>query len=136
MAARTVGGLVHSRSKTSTKVIDGFDRAGNVEALRGIKETGVDLLLAMVGSQAVRVEQESLIWRLKYVETSSSYDHAFRGMDGTREFLLKRFIGVATKRRWQKEESKTYWNGIGRTSLGHSICRVGREGTHASAKMD
>ena len=91
----------------------------NVEALRRIQETGEDLFLAMVGSQAVRVEQENLLWRLKYVETSSSYDHAFRCMDGTREFLLKRLIGPATKQQWQKEESNPYWNGIGKTSLAH-----------------
>ena len=91
----------------------------------------------MVGSQVVRVEKENLLWRLKYVETSSSYDHAFRGMDGTREFLLKRLIGSATKQQWQKEESKAYWNGIGKTPLAHWICRVGREGGyHGSAKMD
>ena len=141
IAARTAGGLVHPRSKTSTKVIDNFDRAVNVEALRRIQETGEDLFLAMVGSQVVRVKQDILLWRFKYVETSSSYDHAFRGMDGTREFLLKRLIGSATKQQWQKEESNTYWvyglPGRIRTSLAHSICRAGTGGGyHGSAKMD
>ena len=54
-----------ARSKASTKVIDDFDRAGNVEALRRIQETGEDLFLAMVSSQARHVEQEMLLWRLK-----------------------------------------------------------------------
>ena len=112
-------------------MIDDFDRAGNVEALQRIQSTGVDLFLTMVGFQVVRVEQENLLWRLKYVETSLSYDHAFRGMDGTRKLLLKRFIGAATQQRWQKEESNTYWiYGLpGRMSLAHWICCVGREGT-------
>jgi len=45
IAARTVGGLGHQRTiegmeSDLTKVIEDFDRAVNVEALRRIKETG------------------------------------------------------------------------------------------------
>ena len=45
IAARTVGGLVNSGTieemeRDLTKVIEAFDRAVNIEALRRIKDTG------------------------------------------------------------------------------------------------
>ena len=53
-------------------------------------------------------------------------------MDGTREFVLKKVIGWATKE--QGEEGSTFWihglPGIGKTSLAHSICAILHEGYH------
>ena len=56
IAARTVGGLVDSGmiqdiERDLTRVIEDFDRAVNVEALRRIKETGKCLCLVMARSQ-------------------------------------------------------------------------------------
>lgn len=53
IAARTVSALTHPRTfkkieRDLTEVIEDFDRATNVEALRQIKETGGYLFLAMV----------------------------------------------------------------------------------------
>ena len=50
IAARTIGGLVDPETieemeKDLTKVIDDFDRAVNLEALRRIKETGKRLIV-------------------------------------------------------------------------------------------
>src|SRR6266404_2633367 len=99
-----------------TKVIEDFDRAVNVEALRRIKETGEHSFLAMVHSQLVGVEQELLLWRLKAVETN--YHQDFGCMEGTREFLLKQLIEWATKEPGD-ERNNTYWvyglPGIGKT---------------------
>ena len=56
IAARTVGGLIDSSTiedieSDLAKVIEDFDRAVNVEALRRIKETGEYLFLMIVHSQ-------------------------------------------------------------------------------------
>ena len=55
-------------------------------------------------------------------------------MDGTREFLLRKILGWATKELGQKGESNTYWihglPGIGKTSLAHSICATLHERNH------
>ena len=53
IAARTVRGLanpgmIEGMERDLTKVVEDFDRAVNVEALRGIKETGKHSFLAMV----------------------------------------------------------------------------------------
>ena len=53
IAERTVRGLVgpgtiEEIEKDLTKVIEDFDRAVNVETLRGVKETGKRLFLVMV----------------------------------------------------------------------------------------
>ena len=128
IAARTVGGLIDSSmiediEMDLVKVIEDFDRAVNVEALRRTKETGEHLFLVMVHSQLCRVEQELLLGRLKSVETT--YHRDFRCMDGTREFILKQVLGWATEELGQ-EGSNTYWiygsPGIGKTALAHSIC--------------
>ena len=54
-------------------------------------------------------------------------------MEGTREFLLKKVIGWATKELGQGK-SNTFWiyglPGIGKTSLAHSICAILHEGHH------
>ena len=56
IAARTVGGLVDPGTiegieRDLTRVIEDFDHAVNVEALREIKETGRHLFLVMAHSQ-------------------------------------------------------------------------------------
>ena len=128
IAARTARGLVNPDTideieRDLTKVVEDFDRAVNVEALRRIKETGKYLFLVVDHAKLLRIEQELLLGRLKSVETN--YHQDFRCMDGTREFLLKQLIEWATKDPGQ-EESNTYWvsglPGIGKTSLAHSIC--------------
>ena len=137
IAARTVGGLIDSSTieeieSSLVKVIDDFDRAVNVEALRRIKETGEHIYLMVVHSQLSRVEQELLLWRLKSVEANYHLD--FGCMDGTREILLKHVIDWATKESGHKQGSNTYWiygsPGIGKTSLAHSICARLHKGNH------
>ena len=134
IAARTVDGLVNPGAiegieKDLAKVIEDFDRAVNVEALRRIKETGEHMFLVMVHSQLHCVEQELLLGRLDSVKTN--YHQDFRCMDGTREFLLEKLIDWATEEPGRKE-SNTYWiyglPGIGKTSLAHSICARLHEG--------
>ena len=136
IAARTVGGLVDPSTieeiaRDLTKVIEDFSRAMDIDVHRRIKETGEHLILAMVPSQLLRVEQELLLEQLKPVETN--YHQDFRCMDGTRQFVLKQVIGWATDQSGQ-EKSNTYWicglPGIGKTSLAHSICASLHEKNH------
>ena len=59
IAARAVGGLVHPGAieeieRDLTKVIEDFEHAVDIEALRRIKETGEHLFLAEVHSQLLR----------------------------------------------------------------------------------
>ena len=59
MAVRTVGGLVHPGAIEEiemdlTKVIEDFQRALDVEALRRIKETGEHSFLGGIHSQLLR----------------------------------------------------------------------------------
>ena len=135
ITARTVGGLanpgaIEEMESGLTGVIEDFDRAVNIEALRRIKETGSYLFLATICTQLLRTEQELLLSRLESVKTN--YDQDFCCMDGTREFLLDRVIAWATKE--QEEEGNTFWiyglPGIGKTSLAHSICAILHEGHH------
>ena len=58
VAARTIGGLIGSSTieeieSDLAKVIEDFDRAMNVEALRRIKETGEHSFLVIIHSQCV-----------------------------------------------------------------------------------
>ena len=137
IAARTVSGLVDPGTiegieKDLSMVIEDFDRAVNVEALRQIKETGEDSLLVMAHSHLLRVEQGVLFRRLEPVETNYHLD--FDCMDDTREMLLEQVIDWATKEWGQKQGSNTYWiygpPGIGKTSLAHSICARLHMGDH------
>ena len=137
IVARTAGGLVghgtiEETEKDLTKVIEDFDRAVNVEALRRIKAAGEHYFPAMVYSQLLRSEQELLLGQLKSVETN--YHQDFRCMDGTREFLLKQLIGWVTTEQEKDEKRNTYWiyglPGIGKTSLAHSICAMLHERNH------
>ena len=136
IAARTVGGLIDSGAieeieRDLATVIQDFDRAVNVEALKGIKETGEHFFLMVVHSQLLRVEEGLLLARLETVRTN--YDRELRCMDGTREFLLEHLMNWASKEPGQKE-SNTYWisglPGIGKTSLAHSICARLHKGKH------
>jgi len=136
IAERTLGGLTHSEkieemNEELTKVIEDFDRAVNVEALRLAKETNIVLKSAIAQSQSSHVElvQQDL-WlkgRLKPVETS--YDQKLCCMEGTREFILDQIIAWVTNGPGQEDvdQSTPYWiyglPGIGKTSLAHSICK-------------
>ena len=60
IAERTLGGLVHSEKfeemdEELTKVIEDFDRAVNVEALRLASETNIVLKLVIAQSQSSHV---------------------------------------------------------------------------------
>ena len=136
IVARTVGGLVSQGTigdieRDLTKVIEDFDRAVNVEALRSAKKTGEHLFLAVVHSHLLRAEEAVLLGRLEPVKTS--YHQDFRCIPGTREFLLKKVTSWATKEPG-REESNTYWiyglPGIGKTWLAHSICASLDEENH------
>src|SRR5258706_2908674 len=131
--ARTVGGLIYLETmeemdRELTEVIEDFERAVNVEALRLAKETGRahSLCLAIAYFQWLFAEQRLLLGRLKYVE--AGYHRDLRCMEGTRKSLLKEIIGWVTNKSEQKDvlQGNIYWlygfPGIGKTSLAHSIC--------------
>jgi len=128
ITARTVGGSanpekIEEMDKELTKVIEDFNHAVDVEALRLAKKNGKHIL-SLPGDHPfsmARVEQEFLLTRLKRVETG--YDLKLCCMEGTRETLLNQIMA------WAANESETgnlYWihglPGIGKTSLAHSIC--------------
>src|SRR5258706_9634255 len=127
ISARTVGGPTHPEKmeemdRELTKVIEDFNHAVDVEALRLAKRNGKHLNYWPYNSfSVVTVEQELLLTRLKCVETG--YDLTLCCMEGTRETLLNQIMA------WVSNESDTsniYWihrlPGIGKTSLAHSIC--------------
>ncbi|PVF92449.1 WD40 repeat-like protein [Serendipita vermifera] len=94
-----------------SKLIQDFNQAVNVEALRGIR----------------LVEEKLLLDRLEPVKTGYSLDRCC--MEGTREVLLDNIIEWAVKSRTGRQEStatSVYWlygiPGIGKTALAHSIC--------------
>jgi len=136
IAERTLGGLVRPEKieemdEELTKVIEDFDRAVNVEALRLGRETNVILKSAIAQSHLSHVElvQQDL-WlkgRLKPVETS--YDRRLCCMEGTRKYILDQIIVRVTNGPGQGgvDQSTPYWiyglPGIGKTSLAHSICK-------------
>ena len=133
IAERTVGGLSHPEKieeldEELTKLIQDFDRAVNVEALRLAKETGKHAL-HRIGDNApsvVCVERELLLGKLKCVE--AGYDLAGGCMEGTRQTILNDIMDwVANPQDGNNAIQKnTYWfygsPGIGKTSLAHSIC--------------
>jgi len=126
-----MGGLAYQETieemdRELTRVVEDFDRAVNVEALRRTKETGEHSLTQSLDSpsQQFRVEQELLLGRLKYVKTS--YHQGLRCMEGTHTSLLEQIIAWVTTGPEQTDGRNTYWiyglPGIGKTSLAHSIC--------------
>ena len=126
--ARSIGGLTHEEKieemdRELTKVIEDFNHAIDLEALRLAKKNGTSLLslLADKSFSTARAEQEFLLTRLKSVETG--YDLRLCCMGGTRETLLNQIMAwVANK----SDTNNLYWihgsPGIGKTSLAHSIC--------------
>jgi len=141
IAERTLDGLVHPEKieemdEELTKVIEDFDRAVNVEALRLAKETNIVLKSAIAQAQSSHVElvqQDNwLNRRLKPVETS--YDQKFCCMEGTRESILNQIIAWVTNGPGHEGvgQSTPYWiyglPGIGKTSLAHSLCKKFDEG--------
>ena len=133
IAGRTMGGLVYPETieemdRELTKVIEDFDRAVNVEALRLAKETGKQSppqpgksLFSVVGE-----EQQLLLERLEPVK--AGYDLDSRCMQGTRQSILDRIMAwVADPQEGNGAPlGNTCWfygsPGIGKTSLAHSIC--------------
>ena len=138
IAVRAVGGLVHPGAieeieNDLTDVLEDFERAVDVKALRLIKETGEHLFLAGVHFlNSFVIEQKLLFERLEPVKTD--YHPDFCCMRDTRRFVLNQVINWATKGSGQKEESNTYWiyglPGIGKTALAHSICARLHEENH------
>jgi len=128
-----MGGLVYPElmgemEKELTKVIEDFDRAVNVEALRQAKKTGKRSLSQHSGSSSsvFRVEQELLLGRLKSVQ--AGYHQDLRCMEGTRQSILNQVMAWVTNPQERNDVPRrnTYWfygsPGIGKTSLAHSIC--------------
>src|SRR5258706_2532656 len=100
ITARTVGGPADPEKfkemeRGLTKVIEDFDRALDVEALRLAKKNGQHLspLPGHNSFSVARVEQEVLLARLKSVETG--YDLTLCCMEGTRETLLNPIMDSA-----------------------------------------
>jgi len=128
ITARTVGGMaspekIEEMDRELTKVIEDFNHAVDVEALRLAKKNGRHLLRLPGDSfSMVRVEQEFLLTRLKRVETG--YDLKLCCMAGTRETLLNQITAWSTS---ESYTSNLYWihgiPGIGKTSIAHSICK-------------
>ena len=128
ITARTVGGpanpeKIEEMDRELTKVIEDFNNAVDVEALRLAKKNGKHVL-SLPGDvlfSMTQVEQEFLLTRLKRVETG--YDLKLCCMEGTRETLLNQIMAWAVN---ESDTSNLYWihglPGIGKTSLAHSIC--------------
>src|SRR5258706_1247672 len=127
-----VGGPTHPEKmeemdRELTKVIEDFNHAVDVEALRLAKRNGKHVLTApsnnpfSIACAEARAEQDLLLTRLKCVETG--YDLAHCCMEGTRETLLKQIMAWAAN---ESDKSNIYWihglPGIGTTSFAHSIC--------------
>ncbi|PVF92501.1 WD40 repeat-like protein [Serendipita vermifera] len=94
-----------------SKLIQDFNQAVNVEALRGIR----------------LVEEKLLLDRLEPAKTGYSLDRCC--MEGTREALLNSIVEWAVNPRTEEQKSNAtniYWlygiPGIGKTSVSHSIC--------------
>src|SRR5258706_1637060 len=135
--ARSVGGRTHTEKieemdREVTKVIEDFNHAVDLEALRLAKIHGKHLLSLPANNSfsTARVEQEFLLTRLERVKTG--YDLKLCCMEGTRGALLNQIVA------WVANESDTsnlYWihgsPGIGKTSLAHSIC----ENLHTSQRL-
>ena len=132
-AARAVGGLVHPErieemDRELTKVIEDFDRAMNIEALRLVKETGKHSFASTWQSctQWLYVEQELLLGRLNFVEAGYDLDRCC--MEGTRQSILNQITAWVNNPQESNDAPRrnTYWfygsPGIGKTSLAHSIC--------------
>ena len=99
------------------------------------QEFNVELARAeQARAEQARAEQESLLRRLKPVETG--YQPNLCCMEGTRQSLLNQIMDWAANRSGQENvlQSNTYWcygsPGIGKTSLAHSICKRLHEGNH------
>ena len=129
ITARTVGGPAYPEKfeemdRELTKIIEDFNHAVDVEALRLAKKNGTHFIL-LPGDNwfpMAFVEQEFLLTRLKRVDTG--YDLKLCCMEGTREAILNQIMA------WAENESDTsnlFWihgsPGIGKTSLAHSICK-------------
>jgi hypothetical protein len=94
-AAKTAGGpdAIEEMDKELTKVIEDFDRAVNVEALRLAKETGKHSLSQsgdISFSVVPYVEQQLLLERLEPIK--ASYDLDLRCMEGTRQSILNQVM--------------------------------------------
>src|SRR5258706_7660581 len=97
ITARTAGGPVHlekieEMDRELTKVIEDFNHAVDVEALRLVKKSG-EYSLSLPGDNScsmVRVEQEFLLLRLKRVETG--YSPELCCMEGTRQSLFNQIV--------------------------------------------
>jgi len=137
IAERTLSGLVRSEKMEEmdeelTKVIEDFDRAVNVEALRLVKETNIVLKLAITQSQSSHVElvQQDLWLKGRLEPVKTSYDREFCCMKGTRGSILNQVMAWVTNGPGQGDvdQSTPYWiygfPGIGKTSLAHSICET------------
>jgi len=114
---------IEEMDKELTNVIEDFNHAVDVEALRLAKKNGKHVL-SLPGDHPfsmARVEQEFLLTRLKRVETG--YDLKLCCMEGTREGLLNQIMAWAAS---ESDTSNLYWihglPGIGKTSFAHSIC--------------
>ena len=128
ITVKTVGGLANpgkfeEMDRELTKVIEDFNHAVDVEALRLAKKNG-KYLLPLCGDNLLTmtcVEQEFLLTQLKCIETG--YDLKLCCMEGTCETLLNQIMAWAAN---ELDTNNLYWihslPGIGKTSLAHSIC--------------
>jgi len=118
--------MIEKMDKELMSIVEDFDRAVNVEALRQAKVTGEHshLNLSILHTQQFHVEQEFLLGRFKSVKTG--YHQDLCCMEGTRESLLKQIMAWVANGSKQTDRRNTYWiyglPGIGKTSLAHSIC--------------
>jgi hypothetical protein len=148
IAGRTGGGpeymeTIEEMDQELTKVIEDFDRAVLVEALRLANEASKSHFLnpSIVDPHAFgveqaeqeraereRVEQERAELERRLEPVKTSYHHNLRCMDGTRQSLLTHIMDWVANKSAQESviQSNVYWfygsPGIGKTSLAHSIC--------------
>jgi Cdc6-like AAA superfamily ATPase len=130
IAARTGGGpdAIEEMDRELSNVIEDFDRAVNVEALRLVKETGKHLSSQAgdIWFSVIPSEQQFLLERLDPIRAGYDLDHLC--MEGTRQSILNEIVSwVADPQEVNDAPRKNaYWvygsPGIGKTSLAHSIC--------------
>src|SRR5258706_4237943 len=137
--ARSVGGPAHPEKieemdRELTKVIEDFNQAVDLEALRLVKNIGKHLSPYLViirnSFSTAHLEQEFLLTRLERVKTG--YDLKFCCMEvSLGAFFNQIMVWVAN----ESDTSNLYWihgsPGIGKTSLAHSIC----EKLHTSQRL-
>jgi Cdc6-like AAA superfamily ATPase len=117
---------IEEMDRELTKVIEDFDRAVNVEALRRTKETGEHSLSQSLDSSfsTVSCRAGAFAWSPQMCQDRLSPGSPLYGRHP--QIPPQQIIAWVTNGSEQTDGRNTYWiyglPGIGKTSLAHSIC--------------